>query len=201
MASKTEIANMALSNLGVAKEIANLDTENSAEARAARRFFDTARDATLRDFDWPFATKYATLGLIETDPTTEWGYSYQMPSDALKFRRILSGVRIDSPETKVPYKIAYGDSGKIILTDQADAECEYTVRVTSVERFEPDFIMALAWRLAIYMAPKITAGDPFKMRENAARMYRFELAMAQNTAGNEEQPDPAPESSFITGRE
>lgn len=199
--SKTVIANMALSNLGIGKEIGNADTENSAEARAFRRFFEVARDATLRDFPWSFATKFADLALIETDPTSEWGYSYQYPTDCLQFRRIPSGTRTDSLETAVKYKIARGTAGRIILTDQADAECEYTILVEAIEEWPADFCLALAWRLAIYMAPKITGGDPFKLRESAGKMYSFELALAQNNIGNEEQPDLPPESSFITGRE
>lgn len=192
---------MALSNLGLGKEIGNADTENSAEARAFRRFFETARDATLRDFDWPFATKFVDLGLIETGPTDEWGYSYQYPSDCLKFRRIPSGTRIDTTNTAVKFRIARGDSGQIILTDQQDAEGEYTVLVEAIEEWAPDFVLALSWRLAIYMAPRITGGDPFKLRESAAKMYAYQLALAQNNAGNEERLDTPPESEFISGRE
>src|SRR5688572_11149621 len=111
MASETEIANLALSHLGVGKEIANLETERSQEAVACRRFYDTARDATLRDFSWPFATKIAVLGLIEADPNDEWDYSYRYPSDCLQLRRILSGVRNDTRDSRVPFKLAHDDSG------------------------------------------------------------------------------------------
>src|SRR5438046_2758921 len=95
LSSTTEIANMAISLIGIAKEIANLDSENSAEAKACRRFFANVRDTVLGDFPWPFATKFATLSLVQTDPNDDWGFSYNYPSDALKIRRILSGIRND----------------------------------------------------------------------------------------------------------
>ena len=56
---------MAISHLGVGKEIENFDTENSEEANACRRFYRVALEASLRDFSWPFATQNITLALIE----------------------------------------------------------------------------------------------------------------------------------------
>lgn len=201
MSSKTDIANLTLAHCGVGKQIANLDTENSAEARAIRPFYEMARDAVLRDFEWPFATKFADLGLVETDPTDEWGYSYRYPSDCLKIRRILSGSRNDTLDTRASYKISSDDTGSLILTDVVDAQVEYTVRTTAVERYSPDFILALSYRLAVYAAAKLTAGDPFKLGDKAAKMYLFELGLARTSAVGEEQPDRPQESEFITGRD
>lgn len=201
MASKTEICNLALSHLGVSKEIANLDTERSAEASACRRFYETARDAALRDFPWPFATVMQPLGLIEEDPNTEWAFSYQYPVNCMKIRRILSGSRNDDRQSRVPYKIARGSSGAVIFTDAEDAEIEYTFKETDAGRYQPDFIMALSLRLAAYIAPRITAGDPTKLGDRALSLYRFELSKAEATSVNEEQDDELPESEFIRGRD
>jgi hypothetical protein len=76
--SKTEIVNYSLRHLGQGKTIADLDTEFSAEAKACRAFFNEARDMTLSAYHWSFASKYATLGLVAEDPTTEWAYSYRL---------------------------------------------------------------------------------------------------------------------------
>ena len=196
MASNTEIANLAISHLGHGKEIADLDTENSAAANACRRYYERARDMTLRDFAWPFATKIETLALKETSPTTEWAYSYYVPADSLQVRKILSGVRTDYRESRVPYRLVTG----YIYTDEVDAIAEYTYKVTDPALFPQDFIMALSWRLAFYTAARLTAGDPFKLRESAMQMYRIELSMAQANAFNEEQPDITPDSEFIRVR-
>lgn len=201
MASSTEICNMALSHLGIGKEIAALESERSQEAEACRRFYSTAQDATLRDFPWPFATKIAALALVEEDPNSEWGFSYQEPSDCLGLRRILSGIRNDNRQSRVPYRRAYGDSGAVIFTDAEDAEIEYTIRVTDPLRYSPDFILAFSLRIASYIAPRVTGGDPFKLGTRAMSLYEYELSKARSAAVNEEQDEEVPESEFIRGRD
>lgn len=201
MASKTGICNMALSHLGVGKNIANLDTDKGEEASVCRVFFETARDATLRDFAWPFANKSAALGLVEANPNDEWQYSYRYPSDCLKFIRIPSGTRNDTRQSRVPYKVSKDDAGKLLFTDMVDADGEYTVRITDPVFFTEDFVLALSLRIAAYIAPRITGGDPFKMGARAMQMYLVELSVARASALNEEQSEEDPQSEFIRARE
>ena len=201
MATKTEIANLALSNLGVGREIANIETENSQEANACRRFYDQARETTLRDFNWPFATKEVALGLVASNPTEEWTYSYRYPSDCLKLRRIFSGLRNDTRQSRVPYKIVRDDTGKLIYTDQISASMEYTINETDASRFDQDFVMALSFRLAAYMAPRLTSGDPFKMGERAYKLYVYEITKAQASAANEIQDEEKPQAEWINDRD
>lgn len=200
MASETEICNLAISHLGSGKEIGDLSTDKSNEASACRRYYEVTRDTLQRDYDWPFATSIATLSLVEEDPNDEWSYSYRYPSDCFRFRRILSGIRNDTERTRVPFKIAYAADGQVVFTDQQDAQAEYSIKVTDPARFSPDFIMALSFRLAAYIAPRITAGDPFGMGKNAMQQYLFHLSTAEKTAGNEEQRDQPVESEFIRER-
>lgn len=201
MASETEIANLALGHLGISKTIATM-TENSQEARACNRFYPFAREEVLRDFMWPFATKYFTLGLVEEDPTEEWAYSYRYPSDCLFFRRILSGNRDDNQDTKVPYIVASDDTGRLIYTDQDEAECEYTANITDAGKFTADFVFALSTKLAVFIAPQLTAGDPFKLGDKALNLHTFEISKAHASSVNEEsRSNREPESEFIRGRE
>lgn len=199
--SEVSICNMALSHLGVAKEIANLETESSQEAAACRRFFVEARDNTLRDYPWPFATKIADLALVEEDPNDEWQYSYRMPSDALRLNRILSGLRNDNAQSRVPYRVVRDDVGLLIYTDQEDAEIEYVMRETDPTRYPADFRMALSLRLAAYIAPRLTAGDPYKLGDRALNLHRLEIQKAEASAVNEEQAEQLPDSEFMRERE
>lgn len=201
MASSTEICNLALSHLGVGKEIAALETERSQEASACRRFFDLARDEALRDFAWPFATKIIALGLVEEEPNDEWNYAYRYPTDCLNLRRILSGTRNDTRQTRVPHRIARDDSGRLIYTDTENAEAEYTILVDDPEQYPPDFTMALSLLIASYIAPRVTGGDPFKMGDRALRLYALSIEKARANSINEEQTEEHPESEFIRGRE
>lgn len=201
MASKTEICNLSLSHIGVGKEIADLDTEDSQEANACRRFYDIARDTVFRDYPWPFTTKMAMLGLVEENPTVEWRYSYSYPPDCLRARRILSGVRNDNRQSRVPYRIVKGDSGLLIYTDERDACLEYSAREEDVLRYPPDFINALSLRLAAYIAPRLTRGDQTGLGQRALELYLFEMARARASAHIEEQAEELPDSEFIRFRD
>jgi len=198
MASRTEIANMALGHIGVGKKIANIDTETerSQEATACRQFYDIALAATLRDFAWPFATRIEELGLVEEDPNSEWSYSYRYPTNCVEMRRILSGTRTDTHQSRVPFRIIHDASGKLILTDQENAEAEYTILASDPLQYPPDFILAFSYRLATYIIPQITTGDQFTIGKGLLQLYMLEIRRAQTNAANEEQPDQEPDSEF-----
>lgn len=201
MASSTEIANMALSHLNVSKEIANIESEQSQEAAACRRFYDPAIEATLRDFAWPFSIKFKTLALIEENPTTEWDFSYRYPVTCLKIIRVLSGSRNDSRESRVEYKIASDDAGLVIYCDQDDAVIEYVSKEDDPEKYPSDFTIALSYRLAAYIAPRLTKGDPFNLADKCWKLYLLELSKAQANSVNEEQVAYPVEAEIIRARE
>lgn len=200
MASDTEIANIALSHLGVGKEIQNLTSDQSSEATACRRFFDISRNATLRDYPWPFATKIADLALVASSPNSEWDYSYRYPTDCMNIRRILSGQRQDTNDTRAPYEITRDASGRLIYTDQETACAEYTMRNEDPAQYPDDFTMAMSFRLAYYIAPRITGGDPFNLQERMMKNYEMELTRAVRSNVNEEQKDPEPDSGLERSR-
>jgi len=200
--SKTEILNLALSHLGVGKSVANIDTEQSTEADTGSQFYDLARQTVLRDINWPFARQeMIALSLVETfDDSEEWKYSYRYPSNCLKLIRILSGIRNDNRQSRTPYKILQDDVGKVIYTDAESAEVEYLVDQEVVTIFPSDFVLCLSYRLAMFMAPLITAGDPFQLGARARENYTIELSVAAKNSSNEEQPDEEVESEFQRGR-
>lgn len=199
----TPIANMALAHINVSKPIGNLETENSQEARACRVFYETVRQAVLRDFNWPFARKIITLDLVATNPNTEWQYSYEYPDDCIAFRRIISPIRNDTRQSRIPYKeyLSADGSSSVVYTDKQSAQAEYTVDTDNVALFKPDFTLAFSLRLAAYVAPVITGGDPFGVGKRAIQFYALELAKAQDNAANEEQDEQVPESEYIRERD
>lgn len=201
MSTTADICNLALSHLGVGTEISSLDNDRTAVGAACRRFFDICRKQVLRDASWPFATKFAALGLVASEPTTEWGYAYQYPSDALKIRRIPSGIRTDTHQSRIPFREAYGASSRLLYVDLENANVEYTVDVDEASRFPPDFVMAMSLRLAVYIAPRVTSGDPFKLGERAGRLYTMEFGAAVTNSLAEGQQDTAPEAESIRARE
>lgn len=202
MPSKTGISNLALAHLGIGKRITSLETEKSSEAAACRDFYDLVVEATLRDFPWSFANiEREALALVEEEPTDDWAYSYRYPSGCANLLKIHSDTRNDTKQSRVPYKIAKDSQGKLIYTDKEDAEVMYTELVTDTDLYPADFVLALSFRLAVYIAPQITGADLFKMGERSFQLYLMEIEKAKARNVNEQQDEEEPESEFIRGRE
>ena len=140
------------------------------------------------------------LGLIESNPSDEWLYSYRYPSDCISLRRIVSTARRDTLQTRLPFKILKDSVSKIIYTDQENAQVEYTEMVTDPKFFSPEFVIALSFKLAHYIAPRLTKGDPFKLKNDMLVQYQLEIGRAKSKNMNEEIQDRPPESQAITIR-
>ncbi len=200
MNSYVEIANMSLTHLGQGVEIASL-VERSAEAKAINRVFDTARKKCLRDYKWPFATQLGTaLALVTSQPNLEWAYAYRYPANCFFFRRLLSGNRNESPDSEVPYRVGRDGTGLLIYTDLVDATCEYTIDATDPSKYPEDFALALSYLVAFLTAPRLTRGDPFKLRDTMWKLYQLEINNSNVNARNEEQPDALPLDDFTAAR-
>lgn len=204
------ICNMTLGHLKIGKEITNLTTDKSAEAAACRLYYAICRDIVLGAHKWPFAKMQVALALVEEDPfevtdsagntASEWALSYRYPSDAANLIRILSGIRNEARDQRIPYRIYRDDVGKLILTDVEDAWVEYTRLEQTEDRWDPQFAMALSLKLAVYTAPRLTGGDPFKLGARAKELYKEELSNALENALNEEQIEEDPEAESIRAR-
>lgn len=199
--TSTQICNMAIAHIGIGKRIANIESEQSAEANACRTFYEPLLEKILSDFDWPFATKFADLGLVEENPTDEWAYAYRYPSDCLKLRRIPSGLRTDNRQSRIPFKVGQDTSGGLIYTDKKDAQMEYTLSVSNVSRFPPDFALAFSYLLAAMITPSLCGSDRMKIAPGLYQLYESTISDAKASAMNEEQPDQVPESEMIRSRE
>ncbi len=200
MTSHVEIANMSLTHLGNTVEIASFN-ERSSEAKALNRVYETGRKKCLRDFKWPFATVIGEdLGLVDTNPNIEWAFSYRYPSDSFFFRRILSGTRNEPPETVVPYRIGRDGTGLLIFTDMQDATAEYTINANDPAKYPEDFALALSYLVAFLAAPRITRGDPFKLRQSLYQLYQSEINNSNVNARNEEHLDLPPTDEFTRAR-
>lgn len=107
MVAPVDVVNRALSLIGARSTIANLDLEQSAEAKQARLLYAPTRDAMLRAAHWGFAKRTDYLSLLkaapgtpeatdngpwnpQTMPAPPWLYEYAYPSDCLLVRYVAS---------------------------------------------------------------------------------------------------------------
>jgi hypothetical protein len=201
-ASVVDICNIALSRVGVKERINTLDAPaRSEEQRLFMLFYERVLHRTLGQYPWYFATKRATLVLLETDPTTEWHYRYAVPSDMERPQYIEGGRRNQPTEELVKWQLEGSDDGstRTLLTDQASPVLVYTSRSASTVIYPEYFTNLLAWNLASEIAMPLTAkADIGNMAMNAARIA---LLDARTSALREQQPDDALESEFVRARE
>lgn len=190
---------MAISHLGTGKEIAVI-TESSEEANACNRFYEVARDSVLEDYPWPFARTFATLNLIATDPTDEWSYSYRYPTDCLRINRLQNERSFETRQSREPYIIGSDVSGRIIYTNKENAKIEYTRKITTVTLQSSSFNLALSYKLAMLVAPRLTKGDPTKIKADMYKLYQDHMSMVRANVANEEQPYEEVESALIRAR-
>lgn len=186
MASAVEIANLALGKLGDEGEINALD-ENSRAARAVNGCFETMRDAVLRDHPWNFAK--TRVQLAASTETVVWGgwTAFPRPSDFIRFSEIE-----DDPDWQV--------EGDFILAKQpGPLNLAYIRRVTETGRFDPLFTEALACRIAMQVAARITGSA--SNQDRAERMYMQALASARRVDGQDNPPDAWPDDPWFIARE
>lgn len=204
-------------------------TDATQNARVMTQFYSQARDEVLRDFNWPFARRYAALVLVTgpTPPATlDYPYSYRTPATAIAVRDVLIGPRrpgmqltsasifgafsqtMYSPLRAAPhlaYALGGDDTGGLIYTDAAPDTTnglpivEYTVAVDE-SQWAPDFAAAVSFKLAFYAAPALTAGDPHKLGDRAMNLYLDAISRAGANARNEQSDDPDPDAGAITAR-
>lgn len=195
--SAVSICNLAITRLGQSQAIAAL-TEASKAAQLCNVLYADCRDRVLRAHNWPFATRYQTLGLVEEAPNNDWIYSYRYPANCLRIHRLVTALGQAEPNPPA-YAIASDSVGRLVLTNQPQAVAQYTHRIENPAEFDPLFASALAWLLAVELAGPLTGEDRWRVR--AQQSYEQEIRAAQAAAGNEEHRVDVSTSSFEQARQ
>jgi hypothetical protein len=202
--ASTRIANVALSYIGISQQIGDLVTEQSREAATMRLHFGDAVDATLREFAWPFATRYAALTLVAGTETVaanrDWQYAYRAPTNMAQARRLVrEGIGRGHDPSPPTFRVGSDDTGALIFTNEADVVLEYTLRLACpAVAGDALYREALAWRVARAVAPALTRDE--KIALNAWAKYLDVLRTAETPAAAEAQEPPDEDAEWIKGR-
>lgn len=204
------IVNIALSRIGITDVVANLLTENTENAAMARRHVREDITTTLREFPWPFATRYADLVLVggtETVPVNaDWQYSYRAPSAMVMARRIVGQAGQKRAYDPDPPKFRLGSDATgpliytdLVATDDVPVVLEYTERI-NCPAFYGDALFrdALAWRLASSLAMALARDS--KKQAFCMQMYEMAKMTAEAPAANEQQQEKEGDASWISDR-
>jgi len=172
MASKIDIANMALSLVGATPITAF--TDSSPQARLSSLFYDTAKAATLRAGKWNFAQARVTLASTGVAPAFGYGYEYVLPADCVKVNSV--------SDTDYEYKI----EGKSIVTDNTSLKILYTRDVAEGD-MDPLFVLAFSSRLAVELAVPLT--KDLSMEKAMLELYAIRLKEALGADATEGSGD------------
>ena len=141
--SETEIANIAMLHLGE-DPISNIDSDVSARAIAARRRFDTTRDAVLAMGKWSFAKTQASIAADPEAPAWGFSFRYTLPGDFIRF---VEPEQLDEP---------FRRRGRYIHTDHGSPfTFDYIYRNEAVGEWEPMFTEAVGALLAANICIKL----------------------------------------------
>jgi hypothetical protein len=190
---------MGLTSISAKNQVANIDTDNSTEAKTCRVYYDTALEYVLADVDWNFATARIALSELSETAPADWDYVYQYPNDCLKARKIYTGLRRGGVE-KIPFEVNLNAdrTTKAIFTDQYQAWLRFTAKVVDPNLMPPSFVFMFAEYLGYLVAPALTK----KKAVADAALARYEKLKMSASVNDieEEEEDELPESEFIRER-
>lgn len=198
-ATDVEICNLALMRAGDSTRIDGF-AQNTKQSNACGLIYPTLRDEMLEAFPWSFSTRHTALALSAEVARSGWSLVYDLPSDCLFVRYLWAGIRNPRPEQRVPFRLEARDDGKgrVLLTDQEDAELVWTKRISYVAAFSAHFADTLAWLLAAELVIPLALSPT--AAEKAFKMAQQKWAMAVRVDAAQQQEDPPLESEFIAAR-
>ena len=176
MASKVDIWNLALSNIGHKANIADPD-EATAEANHCRRFYPFALGITLERFAWSFATRRIALSVV-TNPVDHWMFAYALPNLCVAPRAVLLPQSTDDSQEQDFAIESDADGNAILYTNVEDAVLKYTTLVEDTTKFTTLFAAALSFDLAAMLAGPIPKDAKVKKAMFDMAVYYTGLAEA-----------------------
>lgn len=201
MATDVDICNRALSRIGHTQILQSL-ADGGPEGEQCDLHFEDCRDEALQFHAWNFATKRVVLAELALVERSDWEHVYTYPTDCLFARFVVPpGIRNPMSIERIEFRIEANDAGtgRVILTDQPDAELVYTMRHTATQVWPATFSSALGWRLAVELALGVKK-DP-AMAERILKGYEQTIMRAAGTDANEGQgPLPATTPSIAARR-
>lgn len=172
--SKVAICNLALNHLGVG-EITTIETPDTEVAKTCANFYDITKETLLRDYNFQFSIKRASLPALAEVP--EFGYSKQanLPSDFLTLIYLYNGNSFVINDGEY-YRI----EGNKILTDlEAPYNILYVANIQDVNNFTEEFKLLFSYYLAYLIGVKIGAssdkiqkvGQDFQVLQQKVRVH------------------------------
>lgn len=198
MASKTDIANRALTKLGDDRITDLLD--DTERARTLNSLYDTCRDAELRAHVWNFAVRRASLPRLATVPEFGYAFQYQLPAESLRLIQVGEWWHWWGNQDYVTGSTSvFSVEGRMILTDfNAPLRIRYIERVDDPGLYDSMFIEAFACRLALESCERITQSNT--KLQSIQQQYDASIRAAVKIDAIENPPQQLPDESWMLAR-
>ncbi|MBE7713707.1 MAG: hypothetical protein E7Z87_08180 [Cyanobacteria bacterium SIG26] len=194
--SRTNIYNIALSNLGVSTPISNYN-EKSPYAVIINNYYELARDTVLEAHEWSFANAYKELALSQfKSPDPNFSYAFAYPNDCIAPRAVIDPA--DRKEKKCIPAIDETTGEKIILTNCNPCILRYTKTVLKEPFFSAAFVNALGHYLA-YMSAQSILGSGNK-KNTELQDYQIAIRQAIVTDARKTEVHDQDDSDFTDAR-
>ncbi len=189
-ASEVTICNLALSWLA-GNLIISLDDEIN-EAKLCKANYELSRDSVLEALAWTFATRRYRLTPEADAPA--WGYQFQFTilPEMITVLEVSEGS--DAPNGA--HNLDWRREGNRILCDAAVVYVKAIYREVDPARYPPNFVQALAARIATEIAIPLTESESIMMAMEGK--YKDRLLTAAATDGIQGKTDVI-ESRILTG--
>ena len=180
MISEVGIVNIALARLGESP-IQSFE-EGSVPANMAKVFYDPARRAVLRAYDWGFSLKTVRLARYTGEPV-DFRFAFSLPADCLRAIRLRrKGVADFTDGCDIRFVIRSG----ALYTDEAEAYLEYVSDVEDTALFDDKFIEVLGYKLASDLAmPVKKVSDKVKEKMSKSHIGKRLTPIVQLTMQGE----------------
>lgn len=218
MATKVDICNLALFKLAQSIVLPAM-TDDSKAADVMNRLWEPMRDLVLSERVWPWAMKAQALALEAEPPLPGWGFRYSYPNDCLTAFALTDAqglasrgklIRFATGDCTVgawgrgsgvfDWDTSSGDQGMSIMANAANAFLVYTAKVEDANRYPPQFVNALACRLAAEAAPPMIGEVGLQSKQSLLEEYALALTNAGAHAMNESRSDDDMQPAAITAR-
>lgn len=188
--SEVTICNLALSWLA-GNLIISIDDDIN-EAKLCKANYELSRDAVLETMAWTFATK--RFSLIPEVDIPSWGYDHQftIPADVIT----LLDVTNKSDTANGANDLDWRREGNLILCNASKVYIKAIIKVIDPTRFPPNFVQAVAARLAAEIAVPLTESKDLMMTMEGK--YKDRLMIAAATDGIQGKTDVI-DSRHLTG--
>jgi hypothetical protein len=185
--SETAVGNAALAKLGQGAVLSFEDPDERARWLKAR--FGDVRDLVLRANRWSFALARARLAARVEPPAFGWRRAFPLPADCLRL------IEVEGLSAAGAFAL---EGGAVLADAEGPLDVRYVRRIADVGAWDGLFAEAVACRLALELAEKLTQSA--SRREAALRDYQLAVREAVRVNAIETPAESPADGAWLLAR-